>query len=107
MPLRLFAAFMVLALPLTTVILVRNVPFIVLPKALTIDMRVDCFVRDLKRPAGPDDITRRAWMEKTCQDARPAAAAKQPGSAPQGTTPPADQGAANATERDRAPSPPA
>jgi hypothetical protein len=101
MPLRLLAAFMVLALPLTTVILVRNVPFIVLPKALTIDMRVGCFVRDLKKPAGPDEITQRTWIEKTCQDARPAA--KQPGSAPQGTTSPADQGAAKATERDGAP----
>src|SRR5262245_8121376 len=99
MPSRLLAAFMVLALPMTTVILVRNIPFIVLPKALAIDLRVGCFVRDLKKPAGPDEIVQPIWPDKMCEGARPAPEAKQPASAPQGTTSPADQGAAKATER--------
>jgi hypothetical protein len=88
MPSRLLAAFMVLALPMAMVILVRNVPFIVLPKVLTVDMRVGCFVRDMRKPVRPDDIAERARIDKACEDARPAPGAKQPSTAPQGADAP-------------------
>ena len=86
---RLLAAFLVLALPMATVALVRNVPLIVLPKALTVDMRVGCFVRDVKKPVRPDEIAEHARIDKECADARPAPEAKQPANAPQGANAPA------------------
>src|SRR5262245_51466111 len=68
MPSRLLSAFLVLALPLATVALVRNVPLIILPKALTVDMRAGCFVRDLGKPVSQDEIAERARIDRECAD---------------------------------------
>jgi hypothetical protein len=78
---------MVLILPVAVVLLVRSVALIALPKALTVDMRVECFVRDVKKPVRPDEISERARIDQECADPRRAPEAKQPPSAPQTDTP--------------------
>ena len=79
---RLLAALLVLTLPAAVVMLVRGVALVALPKALTLDMRVECFVRDVEKPLRPDAIAERARIDKACEDLRPAPDAKQPEPAP-------------------------